>query len=41
MIKEIEKQKFISNELKKIRRICSFYEPYEKGKIYIKNIYSK
>ena len=32
MIKEIEKQKCISNELKKIRRICSFYDPYEKGK---------
>ena len=29
MIKEIEKQKCISNELKKIRRICSFYDPYE------------
>ena len=41
MIKEIEKQKCISNELKKIRRICSFYDPYEKGKniskIYIQN----
>ena len=33
MIKEIEKQKSISNKLKKIKKICSFYDTYENGKI--------
>ena len=33
MIKEIEKQKSISNTLKKIKKICSFYDTYENGKI--------
>ena len=33
MIKEIEKQKYISNKLKKIKKICSFYDTYENGKI--------
>ena len=33
MIKEIEKQKNISNELKKIQKICSFYDTFENGKI--------